>query len=226
MPPVNPIFKMFGRSPIRPMQEHMQKAHEASKKLMDYFTAVLDLNWQKADEIRALIVQCEHEADDLKRDIRAHLPKNLFLPVPREDLLEILSKQDRIANKAKDIVGLVSGRKMHIPSEISASYVDLLKHCIYSTKITLKAINEIDELLETGFRGNEVEILQEMIDEIVKIEHNTDEIQVQLHQELFAIEKELNPIEAIFLYKLIDWTGDLADRAEQVANHIQLLLAR
>lgn len=226
MPPLNPIFKMFGRSPIRPMQEHMDKAHSAANALMPFFTAVLDHNWAKAEEQQEMIVRFENEADDLKRDIRSHLPKNLFLPVPREDLLEILSKQDRIANKAKDIAGLVIGRKMHIPEAIAASYINLLKSCLEGTAITLKAINEIDELLETGFRGNEVEVLQNMIEKIIDVEHDSDELQLKVHHELFEIEKELPPIDAVFLYKLIDWTGDIADRAEQVANHILLLLAR
>ncbi len=217
---------MFGRSPIRPMQEHMDKAYAAANTLMAFFTAVLDTDWAKAEKQQENIVRYENEADDLKRDIRSHLPKNLFLPVPREDLLEILSKQDRIANKAKDIAGLVMGRKMHIPEEIAATYISLLKSCIESTAVTLKAINEIDELLETGFRGNEVEVLQNMIEKIIDIEHESDELQLKVHHELFEIEKNLPPIDAVFLYKLIDWTGDIADRAEQVANHILLLLAR
>jgi uncharacterized protein Yka (UPF0111/DUF47 family) len=30
----------------------------------------------------------------------------------------------------------------------------------------------------------------------------------------------------MFLYKIIDWIGDLADRAQQVGSRLELLLAR
>jgi predicted phosphate transport protein (TIGR00153 family) len=65
-----------------------------------------------------------------------------------------------------------------------------------------------------------------MIQEIHEIEHDTDEIQVDVRQALFDIEPTLNPIDAIFLYKVIQWTGDIADNAQQVGNRLQLLLAK
>ena len=43
---------------------------------------------------------------------------------------------------------------------------------------------------------------------------------------LFRLEKDLPPVDVIFLYKIIDWIGDLADRASRVGGYLQLLLAR
>ncbi|HBP75141.1 MAG TPA: phosphate transport regulator, partial [Alcanivorax sp.] len=37
---------------------------------------------------------------------------------------------------------------------------------------------------------------------------------------------ELPPVDVIFLYKIIEWIGDLADRAQKVGGRLQLLLAR
>ena len=54
----------------------------------------------------------------MKRDIRLHLPKSIFLQVSRSDILELLAAQDRVANKAKDIAGLTLGRKMVFPEKI------------------------------------------------------------------------------------------------------------
>lgn len=222
----SPIFKMFGRSPIRPMQEHMGKATTAARTLVDLFEASAKQDWQSVEKHQQTIIEMEHQADALKHDIRSHLPKSLFLPVPREDLLELITNQDRIANKAKDIAGLVVGRKMQLPESISESYLVLLNRCIEACSQALKAINELDELLEAGFRGNEVNIVEGMIEKIGHIEHDTDELQSQIYQQLYTIEKDLEPIDVMFLYKLVDWTGDLADRAELVGNILQLLLAR
>ena len=94
------ILNMFARSPIRPLQQHMEKAYYCAELLLAYFDAVLAEDWSKAENIQQEISRYEHEADALKMDFRLHLPKGLFLPVPRVDLLALLSKQEDIANKA------------------------------------------------------------------------------------------------------------------------------
>lgn len=101
----NPILQMFARSPFTPMQEHIAKAQECAAELTPFLHAVIAEDWDKAAEIQQQITQLENEADALKRKIRRHLPGNLFLPVPRSDLLELLRMQDKIANKSRDIAG-------------------------------------------------------------------------------------------------------------------------
>ena len=42
---------------------------------------------------------------------------------------------------------------------------------------------------------------------------------------LFEIEKTLDPIDAIFLYEVIQLTGEIADMAERVGRRLELLLS-
>lgn len=226
MKSINPIFNVFGRSPIKPLQRHMAKAHATAHLLVEFFTATFCADWETAKKIQQKIDQAESEADYLKRDLRLHLPKGLFLPVPRTDILEILELQDRIANQAEDIAGLVIGRKMRIPAKIETQYMNFLQRCLEATDQALKAINELDELLETGFRGNEVKLVEQMIMVLDKIEQDTDTLQIEVRQALFQIENELPPVDVVFLYKVIEWTGDLADRSQMVGGQLHLLLAR
>ncbi len=222
----SPIFSMFGRSPIKPLQKHMKKSYACAKELIPFIQVVFTKDWEKAERMREQIASMEKEADEMKKDIRLHLPKGLFLPVPRTDLLEILTMQDRIANRAKDIAGLIVGRQMSFPEIIKEKYEALLQRCIDAAGQAHKAINELDELLETGFRGNEVDLVEEMIVELDRIEHDTDEIQIDIRRLIFKLENTLQPVEVVFLYKIIEWTGDLADRAENVGGQLLLLLAR
>ncbi|GAM67727.1 phosphate transport regulator [Vibrio sp. JCM 19236] len=68
-----------------------------------------------------------------------------------------------------------------------------------------KVINELDELLETGFKGREVDLVESMIDELDRIEDDTDQMQIDLRQDLRAIENDYNPIDVMFLYKILEW---------------------
>src|ERR1700733_3621872 len=128
------IFNVFGPSPIRPIEQHMRKVHLCAKQLDPFFETVLQKDWQNADIIAEKISLIEKEADLIKRDLRLHLPTGLFLPVSRTSLLELLSAQDKIANKAEDIAGLIVSRKMTIPQILHATFLPFLHLCIEASK--------------------------------------------------------------------------------------------
>lgn len=220
------LFNMFGPSPIKPIEQHMHKTYLCVKQLDPFFSAVLHQNWEKASEVQQEIIGLEKEADNIKKDLRLHLPTGLFLPVARTDLLELLSAQDRIANKAQDIAGLIMGRRLIIPTEIAEVFMPFVHCCLSATKQACKAINELDELLETGFRGSEVNIVEEMIVTLDQIEHDSDDKLADIRQRIFQLEETLSPVEIIFLYKLVERIGDLADLAQTVGARLQILIAR
>lgn len=222
----NPFGNLFGQSPIRPIQEHMSKVHACSEAIIPFLEATLKDDWKLAQECQKAIAVLEGEADKLKKNVRLHLPKSLFLPVPRSDLLELVGTQDRIANCSKDIAGLMLGRKMRFPDKIAESILAFARESIATSAQALTAIQELDELLEVGFTGRELIIVESMIKELDKREHSTDKMQVKIRAALFKIEKDLSPIDVMFLYRIIDWIGDLADDAQKVGNRLQVLMAR
>ena len=219
------IFKIFARSPIRPIEKHMHEAFASATQLTPFFTAVVQQDWRIVDELQQKIVSLENSADELKKDLRISLSNDLFLSIPRVDILELLYRQDRIANKAKDIAGLVRGRKMELPETLQAGFLKLVDKSVATVAQANKAISELHDLVETGFRGKEVEIMTDMITELDILENETDHLQRDVRQQLFIIEPDLPPVNVMFLYKLIEWTGDLADIAQQVGNRLQLILA-
>ena len=224
--PNNPFLSLFGRSPIGPMQQHIAKAHECAAQLMPFIEAVIANDWVEAERVQQQIAQLERDADKLKKDVRVHLPKSLFLPVPRSDLLELLSVQDKVANRAKDIAGLMLGRKMMIPAPLNDAFRAFVQRSVDAAAQALKAMNELDELLETGFSGREVTLVERMIEELDAIEHDTDNMQIKLRSDLYKLEKDLPPVDVMFLYQIIEWIGDVADRAQRVGNRLELLMAR
>ena len=220
------IFNMFGPSPIKPIEQHMHKSYTCAKQLLPLLDAVLSQDWETARYYQKEIDLLEREADNIKKELRLHLPTGLFLPVDRTDILELIKIQDRIANTAQDIAGLLIGRQMLIPSSIAIIIKSCLIRCLEAAKQACKAINELDELLETGFRGNEIKIVDEMIHILDEIEHLCDDELASVRKELFKIEKELHPIDAMFLYQLLQWIGNLADEAQSVGGRLQILIAR
>ncbi len=220
------ISNMFGASPVKPLQKHMENVQTCISQLTPFFEAVLSQNWNEASKQQAEISRLEHSADVLKKALRLNMPKSLFMAVSRRDLLEVLTMQDKIANKTKDIAGLIIGRKMCFPEDFGPLLKEFVERSIDASAQAQKAINELDELVETGFRGNEVELVESMIKKLDEIESDTDKIQVKIRSKLFVIESSLNPVEVMFLYRIIDWIGDLGDLSQRVGSRLELMLAR
>ncbi|MDR7088268.1 MULTISPECIES: TIGR00153 family protein [Cellvibrio] len=220
------LSNLFGRSPIKPMQEHMALAVQAAAELTRFFEAVTSDDWPRASEIQQRVVQFEHQADEIKKQLRLHLPKSLFLPVPRTDLLELLTMQDRIPNRAKDIAGIIMGRRMTIPTSMKEQVNEFVRASVAAAEQALIAINELDELLESGFSGRELAVVENMIKELDDLEEKTDHLEIGVRTSLFALEAQLPPVDVMFLYNIIDWVGDIANRAHDVGGRLQLLLAR
>lgn len=217
---------IFGSSPIKPLQRHMEKVLDCTRELTPLFEAVCEGDYATVATIQARISHLEDEADELKADLRLHLPNSLFLPVDRRDLLELLRVQDKVANKAKDIAGLILGRQMAIPAPMHVAFKDYVGRCIDAVAKALQAVEEMDELVETGFRGTEADLVHGILRELGTVEKDTDRMQISLRATLRGLESELPPVDVMFLYKIIEWTGDLADLAERVGSRLQLMLAK
>lgn len=220
----NYISRIFGASPVAPLQEHMEKCYRAAKELIVFFEAVTQEDWARVQTSREVIVGLENEADDFKAQIRAQLPKSMFMPVAREDLLALVLVQDRIPNLARDISGLVNGRHMQIPADMQESFLVFVSRNVDAAKKARKTIRELDELYETGFRGAEVELVTSFIEELDQIENETDDLQASVRQQLFKLEADLPPINVMFLYRVIELIGEIGDQAERIGRRLELII--
>ena len=221
----NVLANIFGQSPVKPLEKHVNIAYRCTRELNKFFAAVVAEDWDTANKSRDKIAALEHEADNLKKKIRLHLPKSLFMPVPREDLLELLLVQDKMANRTKDISGIVVGRKMTIPATIADDFLEFVSRNVDAAKQARKSVRELDELFTSGFRGAEVTLVESLIEELDQIETDTDNRQAELRGALFKIENELEAVDVMFLYRVIELIGEVADMAERVGRRLELLLS-
>jgi predicted phosphate transport protein (TIGR00153 family) len=195
--------KIFSQSPLTAMQDHMEIANQCVGQLIPFFKSVLEKDHSKAKEAYKEINKLENKADSLNKKLRLHMPKGLFMPVARRDLLELLQVQDRAANQAKDIAGIIVGRKMIFPPKVAELIPDYVKRCVDACKQAKKVIDELDD-----------------------IEKDTDKMQIKIRSALLKIEKDLPPVDVIFYYKIIEGIGEVADIAQRIGSRVELLLAK
>jgi predicted phosphate transport protein (TIGR00153 family) len=226
MKTTNPIASLFGKSPFKPMQQHMGIVNECVAEVPKLFEALIAGDKEGVERAKDTIFAKEHEADALKNEMRGHLPKSLFMPVDRRDLLDVLAMQDSIADTAQDIAGLLVEREMTVPADMADTLRALVQRCVDTCQAAQGVIDELDELVETGFRGREATTVEEMVEKINSIEDETDKLGMELARSLFRHEDTIGAVSVMFWYQLIQWIGDLADYAEKVGDRLRLLIAR
>jgi predicted phosphate transport protein (TIGR00153 family) len=222
----SPIAALFGKSPFQPLQAHMKVARRAADELIPLFEGVLARDEAAIKTSRDLIFQLEREADALKKELRSHLPRSLFMPVDRRDLLNLLGAQDSIADAAQDIASLLTLRPVEMPAFLGDRVLPFARQVIATVDRAAAVVNELDDLLESGFRGAESERVEAMIGEISALETATDETGLALVSAMFDHEHELSALRVIFWQKVFRTLGRVADHAENVGDRLRLLIAR
>jgi predicted phosphate transport protein (TIGR00153 family) len=218
------IDMLVSKSPIKPMQQHMGVAVLCAREILPLLDAMAEGNIGKIRDRRSEIDRLEHEADQIKHEIRSHTPKKFLMALDRRIILEILDYQDSIADTAQDIAEIADQRNMHLPAVMVEPIQSLAHSVVAACEQGQRIVDELDELVETGFGESEMRRVDEMIRELNRLESETDRQLDLAARKLFAIEDELG-VATIFWHQVLRQIARLADLAERVGNRLHLLMA-
>lgn len=222
----SPLARLFGPSPFRPIQEHMHLAEQCAGVLPELFDAVGSGDRAGIDEAAKRVSELEHQADEAKNAIRSALPAVLFLPVPRQDLLALLATQDAIADQAEEVASLVALARQPLEEGLRGPVADLAAQALGVVAHARVLVDRLDELVEVGFRGREVEGLLEGVEELAHLESRADRNEKALIALLFERQEALGPLAVVFWYEVVRMIGRIADEGENVGDRLRLLVAR
>jgi predicted phosphate transport protein (TIGR00153 family) len=219
------ILSLFGRSPFAPLQSHMESVLKCVHRLPSLFEAVERMDDANIERISEQISTYEHEADLIKNDIRNHLPKSLFLPIGRENLLEILSIQDRIADKAEDVAVLVTLKSVELLPIFKEEFKLFLHKNIETFDEAYSIVKELHELVESSFGGMEAEKVRLMVEEVAYREHEVDLIQRKLLKKFFNAGDQFTHVTFHLWQRILESIASISNQSENLADRIRMTLA-
>lgn len=218
------ISKLFGKSPFEPLYQHMCRVKKCVDLIKPLMQAFFDEDFEKVTEITKKIFKAEHEADLMKKEIRINLPKGIFLPVARGDILRFLKEQDNIADATEDLAVLLAMRRMKVPTELKEELHSLVDDVIEAFDLTMKVSSEIKILAETSFGGAEAHKVMEMIEKIKIKEWEADKAQMRAAQKMFSLEDQLDPVSVMMWMNIFRELGNLANHAENTGDQLRIML--
>ena len=149
------IKQIFGKSPFAPLVEHAKKVHECVKLVRPLMEAVVKGDGEEVHRLQDQVTRLEYEADQIKHEIRDHLPRRFFLPVSRDDLDRFLHSQDEIADYAQDFAVVCFIRQTRIHPDLVEEFFGLVDQVVKVSETLAGAAEELLSLVEASFGGAE-----------------------------------------------------------------------
>ncbi len=218
------IAGLFGRSPFKLLEKHMEKVKEALKEVPPIFDALYDADFVRIKKISEKIMKLEHEADNLKNDIRKQIPSSIFMPVDRRDFMSLLSSQDDIADAAEDLSVVLRFKEIEVPESIKPVFIELAKNVMDIGDLAYRIVQELDNLMEVSFGGPEADAVLKMIDDLGTMEWEADKLQFKVTKDIFAIEDNLTKGDFFVLLEMVRKLGGLADKSEKVGKILRMFI--
>ena len=225
MPTTISFKKLLGGSPFPPLKQHMKISAKCVEQIPTMLQALFDGDENTLQEGRGKVFDLESQADAIFDSLSSKLSQSKFLPVHRHDLLAVLREQESIADTAQDIAGLLLIH-LDISAELREPLITLSNKSLETVHKALEVIKTLDALVETGFKGPDVDHVYELIDAVSKSEDGADMLGIELVDTLYKHHKDKDPVSTVFTYQLTRWLGELADHAELVGSRMRMLVAR
>ncbi|MCC6680172.1 MAG: TIGR00153 family protein [Phycisphaeraceae bacterium] len=218
------IAKLFGRSPFQPLQAHREKVRDAVLKAHELMEAFYAADHARVAQLAEEVSTLEHAADAMRQDLTSQLSKGLFMAVDRSRLSEILETQDNLADMAENLGKLLTLMPLVLPASFQGPFQRFVEVNFKAFEQVYAMVQQLDELLESGFGGSEAERVRQMAMDVAHSEHEADVMQHALLQKLFAEDERLSKSEFFLWGRVFAQVARLSDTAERLALGIRRTL--
>ena len=223
---MNIIQDLFGKSPFGPLVEHTKKVIECVEMLKPLMEALVNEDYEEIHKIQDKISRLEYEADNIKHEVRQHLPRRYFMPVERVELERFISCQDKIADKVEDFAVILTLRKTKLHPDVMDKFFDFIEQIFQVTGTLLGAAVELKNLAEVSFSGAEARHVLDILHGLNEEEWKADRMARSLSKDVYALEKQLDPITIIFYEKMILTLSAIANEAENAGDMLRIMIVK
>ena len=220
------LERFFAPSPFIKLHEHAKKVHECVELIRPLADALLAEDYEKIEELHNLMSRTEHEADQIKTELRDKITKMYFLSVGQLELSQFLAYQDDVADSAEDFAVVLLLRKTKIPDELKADFLTFVGQVISVSEQLMNLADKLCTLAEAAFSGREAQDVLEGIEKIGEEEWKADRLERKFARHLYTIEDKIDPITIFFLDKYCKTLGSVSNNAEKSAKYLRLIIRK
>jgi len=219
------VSDVYRKSPFAGLLEHASKIHECNQTLHNAIELYCRGNFKEFEKRAKKVSELEAEADLIKANIRAHLPKFILMPVDKGDFLMLLREMDSILDYSEEAAVTLSYRNTSIPPAIKRDILAHMHKVIKTVKQTEDSIAMLRDILETSFGKKPRDELKKMIKKIHRYEWEADQIHHRVSKRIFQ-DDDIDPVSTFQLILVVDYIDNIADHAENAGDRLRAMVAK
>ncbi len=219
-----PITGVIRKSPFDGLLNHAEKVEECIILLREAVEAYWREDYDRFEKIADKIADVEHEADDIKANIRAHLPRNVRLVVDKSHFLTCLREEDAILDYAEDVSVWLRFKRQKIPDEIKKDFFDHLERVVECVDAYQRAVQEVKGVVGRTAREERRKKAKEAIYETHRKEWEADAIERRLTSDIFKLDAD--PLTIFHLLKVVELIAEIANHTENAGDWLRAMIAR
>ena len=220
------LSKFFAPSPFAQLHEHTKKVHECVELMRPLAGALLEENYEKIEELHHVMSKTEHEADQIKTELRDRISKMYFLSVGRSELSRFLAYQDDVADAAEDFAVVLLLRKTKVPEQLKADFMAFVEQVISVSEHLLNVAEKLSTLAEAAFGGEEAQEVLDAIEKIGEEEWQVDRLERKFARRFYSMENKIDLITIVFLDKYCKTLSRVSNNAEKTAKYLRLIIRK
>ncbi len=177
--------------------------------LKEYFDGKKEAFEARTEEIQKL----ESESDEIRRDIKYKLYKELLIPDARGDVLGLLETMDNVIDTAEMVMIRFSIENPVIFPELKEDFIEL-------AVASAKCVAELVAAARAFFRE-----ITKVADSLAKVhfwEHEADKVEERIMRKAFSGEFAKDLSEKVHMRYFAERISLLADEAEDVADRLDI----
>ena len=161
------------------------------------------------------VMQFEHEADDITREVLLAVRRSFITPFDRSDIKELTTSLDDAIDQMQKTAKAINLFEVTEFDPIMREMGDII---VRAAELTLEAVPLLRSLSQNASRIN---VLAE---EVTQIEEQSDQLYDQGLKALFKAHRQNDPMGYIIGAEIYDHLEKVVDRFEDVANRMSGIL--
>lgn len=195
--------------------KHLDHVEESLSHFQESLLAYLNGDVDAAGELALATHTAEGKADDVRREVEASLLGGALLAPSRRDILEVIEQVDKLANAGEETLDYLLLQRIEIPESIKP----FVQKIADKTKEIADEVNSAMHLL--------FEDMNAALDHTKQIEIKESEVDRVEREAVKAIFKMGIDLAAkLQLYGLIEALVEISDRAEDLSDRIDMMIAQ
>ncbi len=206
---------------INRLQDCLRIVRETEQEFPALVTAVAEGEAISCRGRRDRIFELESKAADAKRDLSTQIAEGAFFGGVREDIISLLDKIWKIADKAKDAARLITLAEVTDEKAREILRSEDMRSFLENLDLAVVALQHLIEAFEIDRKT-----ILERVHEVDEFEEAADGFKQNILAALFERSRGIDPVTVILVRDFVFNADDVADNAQRASDVVLVLVAK